>query len=323
MDMPKLIEKIAKKKMRKILLIEGEDERIIKAASLAIKDKIARPVLLGKKEFIEKIAKKNKIDLKNIEIVDFKNYREISKLENNLFDLRKHKGLTIEQAKDLLKNPNYFGAMLLKEGIVDGAVGGCKFSTAEWMRPVFQLIGTKEKGSIVSAVCIMPIKERVFFFSDTDFNIIPNENELAQIAINASDFAKSFVKPKVALLSYSTKGSGEHPSLEPIKKALDIIRKSRPDIIIDGELQLDAAVNPVAAKRKCPDSVIKGDANVLIFPNISVGNILLHAFGQFTEYRFFGSFPVGLAKPVMNGGRSFNEKQIYDLILGCAMVCNL
>jgi phosphate acetyltransferase len=321
MEILKLIKSKAKEKKRKILLIEGEDERLIEAAYLAVRDKICSPILLGKKFEIESKAAKLKISLKDIEIL---NHEVSEKHVNKLVEIRKHKGITADEAKKLLENPNYYGALMLKLGIADGAVGGCKYSTAEWMRPVFQIIGTKKGVTTVSAICFFIIKDKVFFFSDTDFNIRPDKEQLAQIAINAADFVKALgIKPKVALLSYSTKGSGEHESLSLQRDALKIVNEKRKDILIDGELQLDASVNPASAKRKCPNSVIGGDANVLIFPEISVGNVLTHALFQWTDYKFYGSFPIGLAKPVMNGGRSFNAKQIYDLITACAMECNI
>lgn len=324
MDILKLIKEKAQEKKNKILLVEGEDPRIIEGASIAVKEGICNPALLGNKETVEKTAKENNLSLEGIEIIDYTNYPDIDKLAEQLAELRKHKGLTKEKAKELLKNPNYFGALLLKLDKVDGAVGGCKFSSAEWMRPVFQVVGTKKEVPIVSAISFFIIKDKVFFISDTDFNIKPDKDKLAQIAINAADFVKGLgIEPKVALLSYSTKGSGEHPSLTFIREALAIVKEKRPDMLIDGELQVDAAINSDAAKKKCPDSVLKGEANTLIFPDITVGNVLTHSLIQFTDYRFYGAFPVGLAKPIMNGGRSFTPKQVYDAITACAMECNL
>lgn len=324
MDILKLIEKKAKAKSRKILLIEGEDDRLIEAASMAAKNKICKPTLLGNRKNIEKTAKEKNIDLNGVEILEYEAHPKLSEFAEKLYELRKHKGMTAPQAKELLKNPNYFGALMVKLGYYDGALGGCKYSTAEWMRPVFQIIGAKKSVPVVSAICFFIIKGKPYFFSDTDFNIVPDENQLAQIAINAADFVKGLgIEPKVSLLSYSTKGSGEHESLSLIRNALKLVKEKRKDIIIDGELQLDASINPDAARRKCPDSVLKGEANTLIFPNITVGNVLIHGLTQWTDYQFFGSFPIGLEKPVMNGGRSFNAKQIYDLITACAMECNL
>jgi phosphate acetyltransferase len=323
MDIIKLINKKAKEKKRKILLIEGEDERVIEAASLAVKNNICTPVLLGNKKNIIKTAREKRFDLKDISIED-NTEQDFDGLALKLYDIRKNKGTTVQEAKKLLQNPNYLGALFVKLGEYDGAVGGCKFSTADWMRPVFQIIGPKKGVSTISAICFFVIKDNVYFFSDTDFNIMPDSNQLAEIAINANDFVRGLgIKPKIALLSHSTKGSGEHESLIPIRAALQIVKGKRKDIIIDGEIQLDAAVNPESAKRKCPNSILEGNANVLIFPNIAVGNVLTHALFQWTDYKFVGSFPLGLTKPVMNGGRSFNSRQIYDLIVACAMECNL
>ncbi|MBU0979318.1 MAG: phosphate acetyltransferase [Nanoarchaeota archaeon] len=314
MDIMKMIEKKAKEKTVRILLVEGEDDRLVEAAKMAKKHKVCTPVLL----------RKISGEVKGIEAIGIEDNPDMEDYVKKLVELRKHKGLTEEKARELLKNPNYFGALLVKLGKVDGAVGGCKYSTADWMRAVFQVIGTKKDIPLVSAVCFFVMKDRTIFFSDTDFSIKPDAEQLAQIAINAADFVKGIgIEPKVALLSYSTKGNGEHEVLEPIRKALEIVKEKREDIIIDGEMQFDAAINPGAAEKKCPDSVLKGEANVLIFPDITVGNVLVHALVQVTDYKFYGSFPVGLAKPVMNGGRSFDAEQIYDLITACAMQVNI
>ncbi len=319
-----LIKEKAKKKINKIAMIEGEDERVIEAANIALKEKIAKPVLIGEESKIKQVAKKHKLSLDGIEIIDYKNYKDIDKLAEKLYDLRKHKGLTLEEAKEWLKNPNYFGALITKIGLVDGVVGGCKFSTAEYMKPVFQVIGKRKGVLLVSGVFMMEHKGRIIILSDGDFNIVPNAEELAQIAINAADFAKGFgFKPKVAMLSHSTKGSGEHPILEKIRKAIDIVKEKRSDIIIDGELQFDAAYNADAAKRKCPDSPIKGDANVMIFPDIMSANIFAHSLLQLTDMPFIGTFAVGLDKIAVNGGRGNNAEQINNCIMYCAMQINM
>ena len=324
MDILNLIKEKAQQKTNKILLVEGEDGRVVKAASLAVEEGICDPVLLGNKDMIIKAAAKKGASLDSITIVDYLNHPKLDEYAEKLAEIRSHKGLTVEKAKELLKNPNYFGALMLKLGEVDGAVGGCKYSSADWMRPVFQIIGAKEKGKIISAICFFIIKDKTYFFADTDFNIKPDAKQLSQIALNAASFVKGLgIEPKVAFLSYSTKGSGEHESLTLIRDALEYTKLKDPNLIVDGEMQLDAAVNPDAAAKKCPDSVLKGDVNTMIFPDIAVGNVLIHGLSQWTDYRFFGSFPIGLAKSVMNGGRSFDAKQIYDIITGCAMQTNL
>ena len=324
MDILQLIKEKALEKKNKILLIEGEDDRLVKAAALAVEERVCDPILLGSKETIIKVAAKKGVDLNGISIIEYVNHPNLDQYVEKLVELRHHKGMTKDKARELLKNPNYFGALMLKLGECDGAIGGCDYSSAEWMRPVFQIIGARKGVSTVSAISFFVIGDKVYFFSDTDFNIKPDSKQLAQIAINAADFVKGLgIEPKVAYLSYSTKGSGEHPVLELIRDALEVVQKKRPDITIDGELQLDAAINPDAASRKCPDSVLKGEANTLIFPDITVGNVLIHGLVQWTDYQFFGAFPVGLNHPVMNGGRSFDAMQIYNLIAACAMQCNL
>ncbi|MBD3164140.1 hypothetical protein GF323_02995 [Candidatus Woesearchaeota archaeon] len=324
MDILSLIKEKALEKKNKILMVEGEDERVIQAAAMCVENKICDPVLLGSRDTIIKAAAKRASSLDGITVMEYADIPELEKYALELAEIRRHKGLTKEKAKELLKNPNYFAALMLKVGKVDGAVGGCKYSSAEWMRPVFQIIGTKKDVSLVSAICFYVIKDRVFFFSDTDFNIKPDAKQLAQIALNAASFVKGLgLVPKIAMLSYSTKGSGEHESLKLIRDALEFVQLKDKELIIDGEMQLDAAVNPDAALKKCPDSVLKGDANILIFPEITVGNVLIHGLTQWTDYQFFGSFPIGLSKPVMNGGRSFDSRQIYDIMTACAMQCNL
>ena len=324
MDIAKLMKEKAQKRINRIALIEGEDERVIEAAGIAVKEKTAKPVLIGEKKKIEGIAKKNNLSLDGIEIIDYKNYKDIGKLAEKLYELRKSKGLTLEQAKEWLKNPNYFGALLAKLGIVDGIVGGCKFSTAEYMKPVFQVIGKKEGASLVSGLFFIAVKDRIIFMADSDFIIVPNEEELAQIAMNTAEFTGNFgYKPKVAMLSYSTKGSGEHPSLERIRNAIKIVKEKQPDLAIDGEMQFDAAFNPASAKRKCPDSIIEGDANVFIFPDISSANIFAHTVLQLTEIPMYGTFACGLDKVAVNGGRGYDAKKIAWLITNCAMQINM
>jgi len=319
-----LIKEKAKKKLNRIAMIEGEDERVIEAANIALKEKIAKPVLIGEEKKIKDVAKKHNLSLNGIEIIDYKNYNDIDKLAEKLYELRKHKGLTLEKAKEWLKNPNYFGALITKLGLVDGVVGGCKYNTAEYMKPVFQVIGKRKDILLVSGVFMMEHKGRVIILSDGDFNIMPNEEELAQIAINAADFAEGFgFKPKVAMLSHSTKGSGEHPIVERIRKATEIVKQKKPELVIDGELQFDAAYNADAAKRKCPDSPIQGDANVLIFPDIQSANIFAHSMLQITDIPFIGTFAVGLDKIAVNGGRGYGAEKIADCIMYCAMQINM
>ena len=321
MDVEQKIVKIAKKRSVRILLVEGEDERVLSAAAISVREGTAAPVLLGNKQRIISMAARRNINLNGMDIIE---HIVLDDDIDSLALLRKEKGVTREKAAELLKDPNYFAALKLKRGKADGALGGCLYSTAQWMRPVFQVIGKADGVSIISAICFVKLEDRTLFFSDTDFVIQPTYQELAQIALNAADFVEKLgIIPKIGLLSYSTHGSGEHPSLDKIRSALDLVRKTRKDLVIDGEIQFDAATNPKSAQRKCPDSPLNGEANILIFPDITVGNVLIHALTQLTGFKMYGSFPVGLAKPVINGGRSWNDRQVADAITACAAEVNL
>ncbi|MBS3135714.1 hypothetical protein J4401_02025 [Candidatus Woesearchaeota archaeon] len=321
MNIMSLMREIALRKKRRILLVEGEDDRLIKAAAISASAGLSVPVLLGNKKNILKKAGKFGIVLDGADIME---HIPTEKDVEELVSIRKHKGMTAVKAREMLNDPNAYAALQLRRGIVDGAIGGFKFSTAEWMRPVLQIIGTDKNTTLVTAVCFLVVGERVLFFSDTDFVIKPGHKELAQIAVNAARFVNSLgIVPKVALLSYSTHGSGDNPVLKDIHEALELVRASCPSLVIDGEIQFDAAYSPESAERKCPGSPLKGEANVFIFPEITVGNVLIHALTQLTNFEFFGTFPVGLAKPVINGGRSSGVDKIVNAITACAMQANI
>ncbi len=320
-----LIKDCARKHLKRVLLVEGEDDLIIEAASKAVAEKLAKPVLLGDERIIKNIAKDKKINLDGIEILDYKKLDDLnSKYAKQLYELRKAKGLELEEAQRLIQNPNYFGTLYVRFGKADAVIGGCKFTTAEFMKPAFQVIGKRKDVVCASGVSAIVMDDKVIFLSDTDFNIKPSVEELAQIAMNAAECAQSLgFTPKVALLSHSTKGSGEHPSLQPIREALAIVKKKKPELIIDGEMQADVAINPNSAKRKCPDSVIQGDANILIFPDIFSANISCHLLHQLAKIEIFGSFAWGMDKPVTNGGRGYNADEILNVIATAAFQANL
>ena len=324
-DIITLIKERARKHLKRVLLVEGEDERLIEAASKAVAQKLAKPVLLGNEKIIKNIAKDKKISLEGIEILDYQKLDDLnSKYAKQLYELRKAKGLELEEAQRLIQNPNYFGALYVRLGKADAAVGGCKYTTAEFMKPCFQVIGKRKDVACASGVSAIIKDDKVILLSDTDFNIKPSVEELAQIAINAAECAAALgFTPRVALLSHSTKGSGEHPSLQPIRDAVALVKKKKPELIVDGELQADAAINPEAAKRKCPNGIIQGDANVLIFPDIFSANIVCHLLHQLAHIEIFGSFAWGMDKPVTNGGRGYNADEILNVIATAAFQANL
>ncbi|MCX6706823.1 MAG: phosphate acyltransferase, partial [Candidatus Woesearchaeota archaeon] len=248
------------------------------------------------------------------------------KLAKELFELRKAKGITEEQANKMIEDVNYFACMLVHTGYADGVAGSAICSTADLMRPALQIIKTKEGASLVSEVIVFDdVKnKRVLLFSDTSLNIDPDAKQLAQIAVNAGDCAESLgFKPKVTLLSFSTKGSGgDAPIIQKTLEAAKIAQAKRPDYIIDAEYQADAALNPKAAAKKCPGAKIMGDANVLVFPNLTAANIAVHLLIQLSDVKIGVSSLVGIRKPVMILGRSTPVETVTNLIIMAAMEAN-
>jgi phosphate acetyltransferase len=325
MDLIKIMEEKAKIKPVKIVVCEGWDERCLQATENITKNKLADIILLGDPDELNEKAKKLNVNISKAKIVDFKNDEKLKKeLTEKLVELRKHKGMTIEEADKLIQDENYFGCIYCYAGYSDGVAGSAIGSTAALMRPALQIL--RKKDSLVSEVSFLnDVKnKRMFIGTDFSLNINPNAQELAQIASNAIESAKSFgIKPKVALLSYSTKGSGgEGPDIHIIREAVKLVKEKDQNILIDGELQVDAAVNPKAAKRKCPDSPLKGEANILIFPNLISSNIFIHGMGQFSEMTFDFTILSGLAKPVAILGRSMPLEGLRNMIVSVAMQAN-
>ena len=319
------IRKKAKEKLRTVVICEGWDERVLKATAKLLKEKLCRIILLGDEKIIKEKMKTAGVKF-DAEIINPKTAKQKKDLAHALYERRKSKGMTPEEANKLIEDVNYFGATMVLKGLADGMSGSCICSTAELMRPALQVLGTAEGSNLVSEVAIMhdTKKDRLFFVSDCSLNVDPTPEQLAQIALNAAECARYFhYTPKIALLSFSTKGSGEHPILAPLRKTLEMVKQRNQKLLIDGEMQVDAAVNPDAARRKCPDSPLKGGANILIFPNLSVGNIFCHALLQFSEMEFLFSMLMGIKKPVTIMGRSVDAEHIERCILLTAAQANM
>jgi phosphate acetyltransferase len=275
-------------------------------------------VLLGKKQQICNLAKNQGISLncKKIEIIDPDTSPKAEEYAQKIYELRKHKGITETTARDLIKDISYYGTMMVKEGDADGMVSGAAHTTQHTIRPALQLIKTIPGAKIVSSVFFMCLPDRVSAFADCAIVPNPNSEELAEIAIATADSAQKFgIKPKVAMLSYSSGSSGKGEDVEKVRKATEIVKEKRPDILIEGPIQYDAAVDPEVGKSKLPDSPVAGQANVLIFPDLNTGNNTYKAVQRETGALAIGPMLQGLRKPVNDLSRGCTVEDVYNTIL--------
>ncbi len=318
----RVIEK-AKVAKKRIVLPESEDERIITAASIAANEGIAGEIILiGDPDKILDRSKALGVDLKNVRIVDHLKNNSIDRYADIFYEIRKHKGISKEDAYKRVQEPLYYGAMMVREGEADGMVAGAAHSTASVLRSGLICIGPREGIKTVSGSFVMISKikefgeEGHFIFADCAIIPDPTSDQLADIAISSAETGRNLLgfEPRVALLSFSTKGSAKHEKIDVILKALEIVRKKRPDIIIDGELQLDAAIVEDVAQKKSPDSPVAGKANVLIFPDLNSGNIGYKLVQRFGEAEAYGPIVQGLKKPVNDLSRGCYTEDIVNVI---------
>lgn len=298
----------ASQKKKTIVLPESHDERVLKAAETLTKQNIASIITLGNEEKIFNDVKKLNIDLSNVRIIDPEKSDRFDSYTNTFYELRKKKGLTVEQAKEIMRRDLFFGAMMVKEGMADGSVAGSTASTADVLRAGIQCIGMADGISIVSSFFLMVFPEKTYTFSDCGVVPDPNAEQLADIAISAADNHHKLTGeiPVVAMLSFSTKGSAQHESVEKVIEATKIAKNKRTDLIIDGELQFDAAIVESIGKKKALGSKVAGHANVLIFPDLNAGNI-----GYKIAQRLGGCEAIG---PLIQG----LKKPYFDLSRGCS-----
>ncbi|MCX8009708.1 MAG: phosphate acetyltransferase, partial [Ignavibacteria bacterium] len=293
-----VIEK-AKSKPRRIVFPEGDQIKILKAAQILVEDGIAQPILLGNKDEINKLIAENQIDAEGIEIIDPFNSDKYEKYANEFYSLRNRKGITLLEAHKLIRTRNYFGSMMVRMGDADGLISGLTAHYPHTIRPALQIIETAQGVKRVSGMYIMLVKNKAFFFADTTVNVDPTAEELAEIAILSAKTAKRFnVEPRVAMLSFSNFGSAPYPQSNKVIKAVEIIRQREPELIVDGEMQADTAVVPEILEQDFPFSVLKGQANVLIFPDLDSGNIAYKLLWRLGNADAIGPILMGMSKPV-------------------------
>ncbi|XJZ27190.1 phosphate acetyltransferase [Bacillota bacterium Lsc_1132] len=299
----------------KIVFPEGLDERILKAAGRLAEEKVVTPIIIGNIEQVEAKAKELGVFLDSAEIYDPQNYAGMDELVASFVDRRKGKA-TEEDARKILLDENYFGTMLVYLNKADGLVSGAAHSTADTVRPALQIIKTKQGVKKTSGVFIMVRGDEKYVFADCAINIAPDSQDLAEIAVESAKTAKMFdIDPRVAMLSFSTKGSATSPETEKVAAAVEQAKLLAPELVLDGEFQFDAAFVPSVAKSKAPGSVIQGDANVFVFPSLEAGNIGYKIAQRLGNFEAVGPILQGLNRPVNDLSRGCNEEDVYKLAL--------
>ena len=314
---------------RVVVLPESDDERVLKAASKVLEIDGAKIILLGKKDEI--LARAGSLDLSKAQFIDISTSEYFDDFASTLFELRKAKGMSESEAKELMSRPEYFGTMLVYKGIAHAMVSGAKTTTADTIRPALQFVKMKDGISTVSGAFVMVLggasekdesekNERVWFFADCAITPRPSTEQLAGIALSTANTAKSFgYEPKVAFLSYSTGDSAKGEMIDFVKEALEIAQKAAPDIAMDGPMQFDAAVDSKVAKSKMPNSKVAGQANVFIFPDLNCGNITYKAVQRSANALAIGPILQGLKKPVNDLSRGCSVDDIVNTVLISAL----
>lgn len=299
----------------KIVFPEGLDERIVRAAGRLAAEKLMTPILIGNIEQVQAKAAEVGVSLDDAEIYDPASYAGMDELVAAFVDRRKGKA-TQEDARKILLDENYFGTMLVYLNKANGLVSGAAHSTADTVRPALQIIKTKEGVKKTSGVFIMVREDEKYVFADCAINIAPDSNDLAEIAIESAKTANMFdIEPRIAMLSFSTKGSAKSPETGRVAAAVEEAKRRDPSLVLDGEFQFDAAFVPSVAKSKAPDSPLQGDANVFIFPSLEAGNIGYKIAQRLGGFEAVGPILQGLNAPVNDLSRGCNEEDVYKLAL--------
>ena len=305
---------------RKIVFTEGTDPRILEASARLLSGTFLTPVLVGNEEEIQAAAESIGFNIRGAEIIDPAAFADMDKMVDEMVALRKGK-MTADECRALLMQANYFGTMLVKMGYADALLGGATYSTADTVRPALQIIKTKPGSKIVSS-CFIMVRDsatgnrEVLAMGDCAINIKPTEDELVEIGLETAKTAKIFgIDPKVAYLSYSTKGSGKGEDVDKVRNACEKAKAAAPDLAIDGEIQFDAAVSPTVGQLKFPGSKVAGYANTFIFPDINAGNIGYKIAQRLGGFDAYGPILQGLNAPINDLSRGCNAQEVYSMAI--------
>ena len=322
MDFIESIKERARKNIKTIVLPESSDLRVIKAAEIVVKENYAKIILIGDENSIKKMATDNNIDLSGVKFINPKTFELKEEYSQKLYELRQAKGMTLEQASKLMEDEVYLGVMMVKEGLADGLVSGAIHSTSDTLRPALQILKTAPGTKLVSAFFVMVVPDckygenGVFVFGDCGLNQNPTAEELSEIAKSSAESFEKLVgkKSKIAMLSYSTYGSAKSDLTQKVIEATRLTKEKYPELSVDGELQLDAAIVPSVGKSKAPGSNVAGTANTLIFPDLNAGNIGYKLTQRLAKAEAYGPLCQGIAKPVNDLSRGCSAEDVAGVI---------
>jgi len=331
MDFISTIKERAKKDLKTIILPETEDVRVLQAAEVVTKEGFSKVILIGNEEETLSLAKENNINLEGIQIINPLKSEKYEEYVSKFYELRKAKGLTEEQAKEMMLNNVYFGMMMVKAGDADGLVSGAAHSTADTLRPALQILKTSPGTKLVSAFFLMVVpnceygENGTFVFSDCGLNPNPTSEELSEIAISSAKSFEQLVgkEAKVAMLSYSTYGSAKSDLVDKVVEATKILKEKAPDLKADGEMQLDAAIVEEIGQKKAPGSNVAGYTNTLIFPDLNAGNIGYKLVQRLAKAEAYGPLCQGIAKPVNDLSRGCSSEDIVGVVAITAVQAQL